>query len=814
MKILDQGIIIAPGSLHLAVYDEIFKEKGNCLNLSALTLNSFLLSHLKTKAPTPLELIFQYAKALKDLPETNAFYGSAGDYDFLEACLKFMQTAALYNLQEFPQDTRKEKDLYEIIQRLKPITLWQEKLRDIQFENPASLQLLKTEYSPSTQYFISRLKEQGAVELKNEPSKQRIYYWSASNIRKEIEACAQAIISQDLKAEDVFVALSDPKDQMVLAQIFNARNIPFTFLHPQMTSPVIRQFQAALTYAAEPSEDHLRQALKALYPRQSETLLEYLSEMDPETSILDLTYEPNAVISEEEFADLQSLERQAVSWRPYLDEMAAWDYTSFEAIAAIIQEQNPNPTDDDLAAFDAAGSAYISVMDQIQSRDDLKLFIRHLSRVHPNHSLTAMKGVLVGDRSEMSCLRKTSFLIGADASTFPAFTMHTGIFDEAYMSRLKGYPSLAERLDAQRANLFEMLEMPNSLIIETAQSDYEGNAIQSSHELNTWLNQLPKFQNPREASVLTKPDFSLSSQLSSRLYARDQRVDMKAASLSVYENCPFQHLLKYGIRLHSRFRLEERMDVNAEILVRILQNALIKYKKPFFMLTGEQIRSLTDDEFHFVSLVFPKKAHLIAVLKKEYETKIQQILDLLAPIETDWNMALSPGDYQLSMEEELDGLHVSITGALNKKGNHRTSFNLYEKDDSLMTPDAPVKGTIDLNLNISPVAQEAFKISYGRGSLPANASHCDEAFSEEQFQKDFLKKSFVAQDLSESSIPEKEYVRTKVDTYEKKTQALKTAAQSFISSLQEDCVLPSHKPGACQYCSYKSICRNGSVERG
>ena len=68
MKILDQGIIIAPGSLHLAVYDEIFKEKGNCLNLSALTLNSFLLSHLKTKAPTPLELIFQYAKALKDLP--------------------------------------------------------------------------------------------------------------------------------------------------------------------------------------------------------------------------------------------------------------------------------------------------------------------------------------------------------------------------------------------------------------------------------------------------------------------------------------------------------------------------------------------------------------------------------------------------------------------------------------------------------------------------------------------------------------------------------------------------------------------------
>ena len=177
-------------------------------------------------------------------------------------------------------------------------------------------------------------------------------------------------------------------------------------------------------------------------------------------------------------------------------------------------------------------------------------------------------------------------------------------------------------------------------------------------------------------------------------------------------------------------------------------------------------------------------------------------------------MALSPGDYQLSMEEELDGLHVSITGALNKKGLHRTSFNLYEKDDSLMTPDAPVKGTIDLNLNISPVAQEAFKISYGRGSLPANASHCDEAFSEEQFQKDFLKKSFVAQDLSKSSIPEKEYVRTKVDTYEKKTQALKTAAQSFISSLQEDCVLPSHKPGACQYCSYKSICRNGSVERG
>ena len=813
MKILDQGVVLAPGSLHLAVYNEIFKEKGNCLNLSALTLNSFLLSHLETKVPSPLELIFEYAKALKNLSKDNSFYGSVHDYDFLAACLDFMQTAALYDLKHFPQETQKEKDLYEVITLLKPIELWQSRLRNIQFDHPEQIQLLKTEYDPSSQYFIDLLRKQGAVELSHTPVNRKVYYWSAANIRKEIESCAEAIIVNDIKAEDVFVALSDPKDQMVLAQIFNARNIPFTFLHPQMISPVIRQFQAALTYASDPTEDHLKNALKALYPRQSETLLNYLTEMDPETSILDLTYEPNAILSQEQFEELQSMEKQAASWRPYLEDMAKWDHRSFEEIANIIQEQNPKPTEDDLAAFDAVTKAWMSVMDQIKNRDDLALFVRHLGRVHPNRSLTSMKGVLVGGRSEMSALRPVNFLIGADASTFPAFKLHTGIFDEAYMSKLEGYPSLGERLEHQRDNLFEMLEMHENLYIETAQSDYEGKAIQPSHELNMHLGQMPKFMNPMEASVLTKPDFSLSSQVNTKMYASGQRVDMKAGSLGTFENCPYQYMLKYGMRLHSRFRLEDELDVKAEILVHILQNALIKYRRPFYTLTKEQISSLVEDEFRFVSLVFPKKAHMIGVLKREYEWKIQQILEQMAPIETQWNMNISPGDYQLNLEEELEGLQVYITGALNKKGYHRTSFNVYDKEDSMADPNAPVLATMDLNLKVKPVERNAFKISYGRGSKPVQAYPSNDAACEEAFQEEFFKNSFVAQDFKESDNPQKEFVRKRIDTFEKKAEALKATAESFVTSLQSDCVLPVHKKGQCQFCSYKSICRNGSVER-
>lgn len=124
-------------------------------------------------------------------------------------------------------------------------------------------------------------------------------------------------------------------------------------------------------------------------------------------------------------------------------------------------------------------------------------------------------------QKEISPLHKTVFYTGADAAHFPAFSMNGGIFDEAYMQKIKkGYPSLSDRLSLQRNALFHSLEIPKELYVMVPQADYEGKSSDTSYEMFTWMNAHPKFQHWKDSSWYIKPDFSLSEEISSQLFFR------------------------------------------------------------------------------------------------------------------------------------------------------------------------------------------------------------------------------------------------------------------------------------------------------
>ena len=98
IQIPDNSTILAPATLHLALYKEILKQKKDCLGIQVLTLSSWLSSFYHGQNKSDIEILYLYKDALKNISLSNAFYSSKEDYDFLNACLDFIKMAkTLFN---------------------------------------------------------------------------------------------------------------------------------------------------------------------------------------------------------------------------------------------------------------------------------------------------------------------------------------------------------------------------------------------------------------------------------------------------------------------------------------------------------------------------------------------------------------------------------------------------------------------------------------------------------------------------------------------------------------------------------------------
>ena len=169
-----------------------------------------------------------------------------------------------------------------------------------------------------------------------------------------------------------------------------------------------------------------------------------------------IPYEDNALISERRYLTWQQEELDAKAWMESHRALQAWTRHDVEALAAEIQATIPEPTEEDLNAFDTIVQNYASIASQIETGDDFSLFIQFLERASFAQTAQSLSGVLVGTRQEISPLRPTTFFLGAHAKVFPALSMYSGIFDESFLAHTT-FPPLKERLNKQRQAIFSTL---------------------------------------------------------------------------------------------------------------------------------------------------------------------------------------------------------------------------------------------------------------------------------------------------------------------------------------------------------------------
>lgn len=814
MKIEDNTILIAPGALHLRLYEEIDKQKGSCMNITVLSLEAYLNRHLPKQKPSTASVLYEFAQALEDLNPKNTFYSSRKDYDFLRDCHRFMTNVQLYDLKNFPTDTARERDLLEIIERLSKIELWVKKAKDLPFLDASRVRILTTPRDSLSEYWVQLLFSKGAQPL-DTPKHRRFYYWATSNPYKEMEVCADAIVNNRLEAQSVMVALSNPSERYALAQAFVSRKIPFTFYNQENNSLVLAKWKAALEYIAHPNQEKLMHLLKVMFPTTGYDLRRYL-ELYPQadSNLQNIEYEDNPLLGPTQFTALQTLEMQCTAWKKKLVEIQNWTIDSFEEIGQLIMDQIPDPTEDDIRIFQGVLDSWSQVHKFILKPEDLNLFIRSLDTLHPSAALSELKGVLVAEKEQISALHEHIFCIGMDAKSFPGSSQDNGIFGEEYLSKLD-YPSLEERMEEKLKSLKSAFMAPKDMYFLYAQSDYEGKSIESSHELNTWLEVFPKFKAAAQTSINIKPSFSIDH-LKSKVFfeSDDQVLTTKSRQLSSYEECPLKNLLHYGLHLKKPIIAKEILSLQSSLIGNTMQQSLLEYGKPFYELSFSQVEALVQKSFSFPKRILPSKTQEIEALTKLTAQELFWIFEQLKPICTEMNLTIVEGDYQVNLAQQMEGLPIQIVGTLASGLHSHAVFNVYPKsEEGFSTMNAPF-GTIDFGLSPKAQTHTAFILSYKGGAAQANAYPMNAKQAGAKSIESFLKESFVAQNFGSPLPGLMQSVAKAVPTYQQKEDKLLNKAQSYAKGIVKNEFAPLHKPQACARCSFRAICRNAAIEKG
>ena len=209
LNLPQKGILIAPASLHLSLYQEVLKTHGNTLGLEILSLQSYIQRFFKTDLQTSIDFYYQVRELCQTIPEENAFYASRSSFAFIQELTDFAGLAKSYALDfdKLPEQTQKEKDLKILLQQIQDLPYWQAEIPKILRKDldASNVTILPYEYSESEQLWIQKLLASHAQILKLDHPGNR-HYWSTGNPRKQAQQIAKTILGQDLEASEVLSA--------------------------------------------------------------------------------------------------------------------------------------------------------------------------------------------------------------------------------------------------------------------------------------------------------------------------------------------------------------------------------------------------------------------------------------------------------------------------------------------------------------------------------------------------------------------------------------------------------------------------------
>lgn len=842
MKIQSNSIILAPANMHLAIYQQILKEKNNCMNIQALSLSTYIHSFVKAPVESNLTILYKYREALKNLSSTNAYKDSIHDIQFLSSCLSFIHWMKLYNqtIDDLKETNTKEKDIKEIISFIYDIPVFEDHTQTILQELPdcQNIYIVNQQFNKLDSFWITQLLAHGA-HLVSEHYTPEIFYYSVANNKKQAQLVSNLILQDNLNADDIFVACNNESEKQVLAQMFDLYHIPYTFVSQKMTSSLYQEWVHCLNWIQRKDLPSFLTMVESIFKQDFDDIYAYYSNFPeqfekPSLYLNKLSYCSNNLIDENEFEKLQKLELKIEQWRQEHAYLFTWKLTDFEAMTPIIQASHKEITPEDLSTFQTINQFCIDATPFIQEAFDLSILIQQIEMNSSSSKASEIKGVLIGDKNEITSIRSILFLIGAHAKNYPSYTLESGLFDEVYI-RSTNLPSLQERLEIQKRQMKDTLLDHTKLYVIYPQSNYEGSSFTRSNELDTWIqktkNEDCQFIPIKDNSIFKKEEFTISKETSQELFFKNNVLSV--SRLETFSKCPLQHFLKYGLRLKEPTEISD-VQTRGTILHAILERSTKTYQKDYTSLTHEQIQAFVEEEFAFYTTIYPAKKDWIQVQIKDYTNTIERLLIQLKYFEDNWHMNFHDSEHKFKKEMKWHDLTIELIGYVDRIDTSSTSFCIFDYKSTkkelevkkfqsglslqLLTytlayqeeTDLKPVGCFYITLKAPYTDSKAIKVKYTKSQDNATLLDTDN-------MEEFIKQNLIngwnfdgIDNYQEDSVQ----IKTKKDELSIKEikEQWPIIIDGILKDMAKEQVLPEHTSDACTYCKYERICRNERKE--
>lgn len=362
---------------------------------------------------------------------------------------------------------------------------------------------------------------------------QNIQLKTALNVRQELEASIQDILLHKIE-NPVFVIPNISNHIPLIETSFKRYGISLS-LEDRSFTLVKTHFLTLMDYLYLPNQKSLLQVLEAnslslKYYKELIFLINKYSLPLP-THSHDVEFQRLLTLVEEEYAYLTSLagdeethDLNSIAMKSYalLNEHKRYNLSSLKKFL----EEN----------------LFLYTLDDVDLLKDAISNLPLPKISHPQFKFYDLNDFSIQNEENVYALMMT-------AQNYPAVSANSGIFDESYLKRVKGYPALDRRTQHELESKRTFLEKSKNLTLSYPISDYEGKPQELSFAISEYANTEAQYWQLVEKENRLRHTRQLSSDIAKKLYTREGIIHTSVSGLQLFMSDPYQYFIERGLKL-------------------------------------------------------------------------------------------------------------------------------------------------------------------------------------------------------------------------------------------------------------------------
>lgn len=855
-------ITIAPSYARNSVMKDIISKDNNPFDKQVLSLSAFKNSLLLEPEDMIQEESYLFNDIKKNIDKNNIFYNQLSFPVFFKYFYDFSKLLIRYGIEidNLPDDNEQDKSKKEILSYFLNKNLIEKQIIDSidkteDFDNVEILDYFY--YDLADQKDIDRLIEKKAKFVsqdRNNDTKYMCRY--ANNPVKEVIGIAQEFIREKIDISKYVIMLNDRNTYIpIIRRIFEYYKIPY-IVDIKKTNYEAQRFLALLQFIRKQDLKSFIQAYNyRCFNDSDHILIDYINAVNLDFNQL---YEPlNRInkLTEDENNNEYISNTFGIKKINRLKEAE----TKCEEIMSFIRPLlNTIKEYKDKPLFEQCSYAYNSLYSEVTSdsinketaneiqdihnlcmslvnkeNDNFELLAYELTKLETRQHIEYEDGIIIVDANEDIKGYDKAIILGCVQQNYPRSVAMSGLFDEEYIARINGYPSLIERNDYYNNQYDKLLNGFKEVTFSYPVADIDGDQYQRSILIADYVESVivdgkkklvesPWKYCEKEEYYDRKEEISEDS--ARNLYLKDGILSASPSGFEKYVKCPFEYFVEKGLGIGD----EEELNIEANTIGSIQHHLLEKSFKDEIDLNVDNIEEYLSPYFDLIKEVIQNKDEEIDATKIRLSKGLENSIRFL-------NDFRKHDDYQYLSEEginnyiwKLDGNSLKFTGKIDRldiKDNHYRIIDYKSSEKSVSLQN--VKKGINFQLltylvlyylqsNNKELVPELFAYLSLKNSYIDKKKE-DENFeiSDETLRKQDIK--YSAYLTSDIAIDEKYFDIGNITGSRKKDEnkwvsfdEVKQIIEKLFSSISKKIlsgdISIDPKNSACTFCKYSDIC--------